>query len=87
MPKGRFAREKSLVGATSSQDDGGAERLVDGTMVVDVSYYVANGFLVLGVAFNILLRLGRTPRMRHHGCGDRWQRILGWDIAVRRRFA
>ena len=36
MPKGRFAREKSLVGATFSQDDGGAERLVDGTMVVDV---------------------------------------------------
>ena len=29
MPKGRFAREKSLLGATSSQDDGGAERLVD----------------------------------------------------------
>jgi hypothetical protein len=71
MPKGRFAREKSLVGATSSQDDGGAERLVDGTMVVDVSYYVANGFLVLGVAFNILLRQNSKNEV----------------IAVRRRFA
>lgn len=35
MPKGRLAREKSLAGATSSQDDGGAEMLVEGTMVAD----------------------------------------------------
>ena len=35
MPKGRLAREKSLVGVTSIQDDGGAEMLVEGTMVAD----------------------------------------------------
>ena len=36
MPKGRLAREKSLVGATSSQDDdAGVEVLVEGTMVAD----------------------------------------------------
>ena len=32
MPKGRLAREKSLVGAMSSQDDGGAEMLVEGAI-------------------------------------------------------
>ena len=35
MPNGRLAREKSLVGAASSQGDGGAGILVEGTMVAD----------------------------------------------------
>ena len=47
MPNGRLAREKSLVGATSSQDDGGAGILVEGSMVADWLLRGYNGGMML----------------------------------------